>query len=150
MRVLPRGVRVTAALLLLLPAACARPPQGASSGADFRRAVSGADWEVTELAGQPAPEGAGGRRATLAFDADSARAGGFSGCNRYGGSYTVSGSELRFGELVMTKMACDRGMELESGFMRALERTTAYELAGGELVLRDGSGVVVRLSRSGT
>lgn len=148
MRVIIRGA--TAALLLLLAAACARPPQGGSSAADFRRTVAGADWEVTELAGQPAAEGAGGRRATLAFDADSARAGGFSGCNRYGGSYTVTGSELRFGQLVMTKMACDRGMELESGFMRALERTAGYELVGSELVLRDASGVVVRLRRAGT
>ena len=149
MRVPIRGAGVTAALLLLA-AACARPPQGGSSAADFRRAVSGADWEVTELAGQPAPEGAGGRRATLAFDADSARAGGFSGCNRYGGSYTVNGGTLRFGALMMTKMACDRGMELEIGFMRALERTAGYELAGDALVLRDASGIVARLRRAGT
>jgi heat shock protein HslJ len=149
MRVNIRGARVTAALLLLLTAACARPPRDAASAADFRRTVSGADWEVTELAGQPAPEGAGGRPATLVFDADSARAGGFSGCNSYGGAYTVNGSELRFGQLVMTKMACERGMELESGFMGALERTAAYELVGNELVLRDASGVVVRLRRAG-
>jgi hypothetical protein len=56
--------------------ACARPAQMTSSPEEFRRAVSGAEWQLTDLDGQPAPTGAGGRRATLRFEPDSARAAG--------------------------------------------------------------------------
>jgi heat shock protein HslJ len=143
----PRAI--LGALLVLTLVACARAPQGGLSPVEFRRTVSGATWELTELDGRTPPEGAGGRRATLIFERDSARAGGFSGCNSYGGSYTLDGATLRFGAIVMTRMACDRGMDLEQQLARALERAEGYELAGGELRLRDANGVVARFRRAG-
>ena len=146
--IVPRAV--LGALLVFVLVACARAPQGELSPADFRRAVSGAEWELVELEGRTPPEGAGGRRATLVFEADSSRAGGFSGCNRYGGGYTLDGTSLRFGALAMTKMACDRGMDLEQQLARALERTRRYEIAGDELRLHDAGGVVARFRRAGT
>ena len=45
----------------LIGLACARSSQVTSSADDFRRAVSGAEWQLTELDGQPAPTGAGNK-----------------------------------------------------------------------------------------
>ena len=143
----PRAV--LGALLALAFMACVRAPQGEPTPPDFRRAVSGTTWELVELEARTPPEGAGGRRATLVFEADSARAGGFSGCNRYGGSYTLDGTALRFGALAMTKMACDRGMDLEQQLARVLERVTHYELADAELRLISADGIVARFRRGG-
>ena len=150
----PTLPRAAAGALLVLTVAltlagCARAPQGELSPVEFRRTVSGATWELVELDGRTPPEGAGGRRATLVFEADSARAGGFSGCNSYRGSYTLDSASLRFGPIAMTRMACDRGMDLEQQLARALERATSYELAGDELRLRDAGGVLARFRRAG-
>jgi heat shock protein HslJ len=142
--------QLTRGLVILLVAAAAsacRRPQPESSAPAFRRAVSGVDWELVELAGAPAPAGAGDRRPTLRFDPDSARAGGFGGCNRYGGSYTLEGPVLRFGPIVMTEMACDRGMELERRLTDALAATRRFVLAGSRLELYGETGQVAAFRR---
>ena len=143
-----RAVLAVMVVAVLVPAlACQRPSHPEASAPALRRGVAGADWELIELAGQPAPTGAGGRRATIRFEPDEARAGGFSGCNRYGGSYTVDGDALRFGALAMTKMACDQGMELERRLAGALEATVRYDVSGDRLTLYDASRPVARFAR---
>lgn len=133
------GARRTAALVLLLPLVvgaidCRRPPTSAGP-ADFRAAASGAEWELKELAGQPAPTGVGGRRATIRFEPDTARVAGFAGCNRYFGTYTLEGRSIRFGPIGMTRMACAEGMTLEPQLAAALEATRSYEFRTFDLVI---------------
>jgi heat shock protein HslJ len=134
------------ACALATVAAC-QPPRTASSDVAFRSSVSGVDWELMELDAKTASTGAGGRRATLRFDADSARVSGFAGCNRFAGSYTLSGDSLRFGPLVMTRMACSDGMELERNLSAALEATRRYELSSTQLKLFGPSKAIARFSR---
>lgn len=145
-----RGARRTAVLVLLLlvvgAIACRRPPTQAGP-ADFRAAASGAEWELRELAGQPAPTGAGGRRATLRFEPDTARVGGFAGCNRYFGTYTLDGTAIRFGAIGMTRMACAEGMGLEQQLGAALEATRSYTLDANQLTLLGSNGAVARFER---
>ena len=137
--------------LLLLPLALlgCRPTGTVLSPVDFRRSVSGADWELVELRAQPAPTGAGGRRATLRFDADSARVSGFAGCNRYFGSYTLGDSEpdVRFGAIGMTKMACTQGMDLEQQLASALSQVTRYTMQDNRLTLLDASSTLAVFAR---
>jgi heat shock protein HslJ len=145
------GARRTAVLVLLLPLVvgalgCRRPPTSAGP-ADFRAAASGAEWELKELAGQPAPTGVGGRRATLRFESDTARVAGFAGCNRYFGTYTVDGTALRFGAIGMTRMACAEGMGLEQQLGAALEATRSYTLNASQLTLLGSNGPVARFER---
>lgn len=119
-----------------------------STPAEFRRAVASDNWSLTELAGQPAPTGAGGRRATLVFDLDSSRVSGFAGCNRYTGGYTVEGeNRLRFTPLAMTKMACTEGMDLERQLGDALTRTDHFQLTDSMLYLYAGSTPVATFVR---
>ena len=142
----PRAL--AAALLVAGALACQRPSHTEASAPAFRRAVAGAHWELIELAGQPAPTGAGGRRATIRFEPDTGRAGGFAGCNQYSGSYTVDGAALRFGALGMTKMACDQGMDLERQLADALGATRRFELTGDRLTFYDASTAVARFARA--
>ena len=132
------GLLVLSCALAL--AAC-RPTAAVLSPADFRRSVAGTEWELVELQGQPAPVGAGGRRATIRFDADSARVTGFAGCNRYFGSYSLGADEpaLTFGAVGMTRMACAQGMDLERQLGNALTQTKRYTLEEGRLTLRDAT-----------
>jgi heat shock protein HslJ len=143
-----RLLRVTLAASVAVAAVLAcQPPRTEASEPAFRASVSGVDWELVELQGQTAPTGAGGRRATMRFEADTARVGGFAGCNRYGGTYTLDGSSLRFGPLISTKMACNEGMELEVRLTSALQTTRQYELTSTQLRLIGDAGPVARFTR---
>jgi heat shock protein HslJ len=142
-----RGRRIVSAAYAFATLAACQPSRTASSDVAFRSSVAGVDWELMELNAKTASSGAGGRRATLRFDADSAHVAGFSGCNRFAGSYTLDGDSLRFGPLVMTRMACTQGMELERDLSAALEATRRYELSSTQLKLFGPSKAIARFSR---
>ena len=82
-----------------------------------------------------------GSTITLEFGADG-RVGGSSGCNNYGGGYTVEGHNLTFGEITRTLMACvDAGvMAQEQTYFDALASATAFDLNGDRLVIAYGDG----------
>ena len=109
-----------------------------------RAALAGLEWRLVELNGQPAAMGAGGRPATLQFD-EGGRVAGFGGCNRIAGPYTVAGDSIRLGPLVMTRMACAEGMELETAFAAALDSAERYRREGSALELLRAADVIARL-----
>lgn len=134
---------------LLAPSACRRaePEPEPVTELSFRSQASAGVWTVVELFGTPASLGAGARPATLTFEVDSARAGGFLGCNRYGASYSVDGDSIDFGPIISTKMACAEGMELERRMSEALEAAVRYEVTADSLVLLGPTGAVARFER---
>lgn len=73
---------------------------------------------------------------TLAFSADGT-AGGNTGCNSYGGDYTVEGNTLSFGELVSTLMACaDQAvMAQEQAYLAALQSAARFEVTADNLTI---------------
>ena len=131
---------------LTLMVACGR---GITANGSAGGALAGTSWSLVEIGGVTAPTGAGGRPATLNFT-DSVRAGGFSGCNRAGGDYTLRGDSLRFGALIMTKMACDAGMDLERSYAEALEATRRYRVDHDVLDLIGESGIVAKFRKDTT
>lgn len=115
-------------------------------------ALEGTTWFLATLAGEPAPTGAGGKRVDLQFDADGDRASGFSGCNRYTGSYVrdgvaENGSPLRLGPMAGTLMACEEGAELERAYQQMLGSVTAFRFEGDTLVLMQGPEEVATFTR---
>jgi heat shock protein HslJ len=68
------------------------------------------------------------------------RLGGFTGCNQYGGAYTVDGSTLELGEIAMTLIGCPPPAGVvEREFLAALRRVAAWHVDGDQLVLADAS-----------
>lgn len=116
-------------------------------GGDPAELLQGGPWEVVEIDGQAVADPA---RLTLDF-APEGRLAGIAACNRYFGSYSLSGEGLRLSPLGATKMACEpRAMEDEQRFMAAAARVTAFGIdADGRLVLRAGDGVSMRARRAG-
>lgn len=122
-------------------AAAARPDAGEEQGDD------GIVWILETLEGEPAPLGAGGKPIELQLDAAGGRAGGFSGCNRYTGSFSSEGTStygtpIRFGPMAGTLMACPDGEETERRYLQALGRVDAYRMEGDKLALLVGADVV--------
>ena len=124
------------AAILLPLAACATTP-GVQP-----RTLAGTDWRLVELGGRAVADtgavgGGIGSAPFLRFEGDSGRAGGATGCNRFGGPYTRDGDSLRFGALVATRAACmDPARQAREGdFLRALEATRRHAVTGDTLAL---------------
>ncbi len=67
---------------------------------------------------------------------------GHGGCNRFFGSYTLSGDALVFGPLASTRMAC-RDMAAENEFMAALNSARTIEATHLRLILKGEDGAPV-------
>jgi heat shock protein HslJ len=115
------------------------PPAATGQGA----MLESTEWSLLELDGKTAI-GAGQRPLTLKLDPAAKRAAGFAGCNQYSGSYELSGTSLKFGPMVMTKMACSEAMDTESAYAEALGKVTGWRITGGNLELLAGETVVAK------
>jgi heat shock protein HslJ len=132
---------VAAGAALLLSACIARPaaPKAAPAQqpASPAASIENTSWTLATLDGQPA---LADTTVTLNFEA-AGRAGGSDGCNNYSGSYTVNGSQLAFGQLVSTMMACPEPiMKQATAYAKALSQTAAYKSDGAALTLLDAGG----------
>jgi len=111
-----------------------RGTDGATSGS-----LSGTTWNLVALAGEgvdptlPA--------VTLRFDADGTL-GGFDGCNRYRGSYSVDGTAINIpSEMATTRAACREPLTSRSGaYAEALLRAASFAINANRLSLRDSAG----------
>jgi heat shock protein HslJ len=133
------GVMMSLALLVTgcLPARSAVGEGGQPAPSEAIE-LDGTRWDVVELNGEPVRDEAQG---TLDF-ADGLVTG-TAFCNGFGGAYELDGTELTFGELAQTLMAClepEGVMDLESAYMTALNSVIAYRLDGENLVLTDADG----------
>lgn len=95
-------------------------------------------WKLTELGGQAAALGAGERELHMVLTGEGDRVRGFSGCNRFTGSYELRDGQLRFSQLASTRMACVEGMEQEQRFLDALGRAMRFTIHGDGLTLYSG------------
>ena len=122
-------------LLAVSTAALAFSACTPSSGSSA--ALPGTKWELTSLNGN-AP--VIGTSVTLFFGNDD-MVGGNASCNTYSGSYKVSGSNLTFGPMMSTMMACEPSiMDQEQAYLKSLGDTKSYEATAEKLTLKDGSG----------
>ena len=126
--------------LLLLALACqtSQMPSGSAALSNHR-------WVLTELDGQPIIDTVRRNAASLQFFEKEGRVAGSGGCNRITGGYERSGTDgLKFSRIVSTRMACP-GPDLETPFLRALDRVDGFSIAQGVLTLRQGQAVLARL-----
>lgn len=104
--------RALLAVVVLLMSACL--------GSDFAESLQGT-WQLVSgtVGGEEIPV-LDSHPITLTFEGD--RVGGTASCNGYGGTFSLSGSTVGFGDLAMTEMACasPETMEAETLYARAL------------------------------
>ncbi|MGJ7511339.1 META domain-containing protein [Variovorax sp. GT1P44] len=121
-----------APLTLIMLAALAVP----ASAAEFE----GPTWQLTDLRGFDASRlPSGPKSVTARFE--KGRISGFSGCNRYFGSYVFRQERLVIDKLAGSMMACDpASMAVESAVHRALAGTFRPVVAEGRLSLKTEAG----------
>lgn len=127
-----------AGLMILAAVACATAPDGAD--------IRGSSWTLVEMYGEPVAPGDTNRPVTLTLE-PGGDANGSSGCNQFGGQYTLAGRTLTFGTIAMTRMACDRGMDVETRYGSVLDRTRTWMVQDGMLHLIGADGTLARFRR---
>ena len=78
--------------------------------------------------------------AFINFDAAKGSAGGNSGCNVFGGEYTVNGEKIAITDVVSTMRACieDDKMAVERDLFDGLRTANRFEISDGRLRLYRG------------
>jgi heat shock protein HslJ/uncharacterized membrane protein len=114
-------------------------------GGDTMTAIEGG-WRIIRLQGGMPPEG---MILTIEFGRDG-QVGGNSGCNRYGGGFTLSGEGLTLGPLRATRMACPpEQMETEQRVLDLLQKVTRVTPGeNAQLMLMAGDEPALVLERA--
>jgi len=117
---------------MMILAACTS--SGSQQGGDLTSKV----WALTELMGQAPMAGTG---ISAEFTADG-KVSGSAGCNRYSGTYTVSGGNITFSSpMASTMMMCEQGvMDQESAYLKALGEAKTFAVKGDQLTISGGDG----------
>lgn len=105
------------------------------------------DWQLLELEGVPIVPNS---RPSLSFF-EPGKVAGNASCNRFTGSVTITGNQLKFGPLATTMMACPdpKVSQQESTYLKALAAAIRYEWHNPYLlVFCDGFDKPLQFSRA--
>ncbi|MEY8849604.1 META domain-containing protein [Psychroserpens sp. XS_ASV72] len=82
---------------------------------------------------------------TLNFDTEKNSVSGFSGCNRFVGSYEAKGNSISFSQIAVTKMLCqDEANSIEQAFLEKLSKINAFEFSDHGLKLLNDKDVLLQ------
>ena len=128
------------------PTATDAPGPTATAGQE-RPALDGTAWLLAALNGADID-----LQAPLTLTFEDGQAGGFSGCNEFGGAYTATDAgEFSMPEIAMTDMDCEVGMDLEADYLEALAQAARYEVIEEvRLELHDSNGETLLVFTSDT
>ena len=96
------------------------------------------DWEVISIHGQKDFS----QKLNMSFSQKDQQVGGNSGCNNYGGKFSIKGNDISFGQMMSTMMACI-GDNTEDRFFSALDQVKSYSFKNGKLQLIDKNQNIV-------
>ncbi len=88
---------------------------------------------AAEIIAERTISSANGETAYLQLTTENEAVQGFSGCNRFNGSWSREEGRIVLGAMAMTMMACASEMDTEQAFMQALEEQNRHQIVGNEL-----------------
>ncbi len=76
-----------------------------------------------------------GKEAYITLTGDGNKANGTGGCNNFFTTFTLTGKNIKFGQVAGTEMYCENRMETEAAFYKVIEQTQSYKIKGDNLYL---------------
>lgn len=85
---------------------------------------------------------------TISFDEKNNNISGYSGCNRFTGSFEKNGNQIKIGPLASTRMACEPAKnDIETKILQALNQVTSLEIKGDTIVLKENNNAILELKK---
>ena len=107
----------------------------------------GVEWRLIEVGGTAVPPLSGNEQPSLTLDGAQKKVTGYSGCNKFFGTYVLDGASLKFGPLGSTRRACpEPETSVETAFLTSLDKTRGWTITDGALHLLAGDTVLARFS----
>jgi len=105
--------------------------------------LGGNKWSLDSLGARMRPMAI--RGVFINFDPVKGGVGGDTGCNVFGGDYTLTGKKIKISNAISTMRACeeDNKMAIEREFLDGLQNADRYELANNYLQLFRGSELLM-------
>jgi heat shock protein HslJ len=104
--------------------------------------LEGPSWRLMSTSALDAETLEQSPRAIARFDANRLR--GFSGCNRFTGSYTIGGNRVTVGRQTHTANKCsDPALDVENALKRAFQDPIRYAIADGRLTFTTETGTTM-------
>ena len=97
-------------------------------------------WKLVELNGAAVSPGEDKELHMILRGED--QVGGYSGCNHFSGSVTVTDGGIAFGPVASTRRMCQQAMEQEDAFLQALESAHRFDISGEDLAIESANGDV--------
>jgi putative lipoprotein len=101
-------------------------------------------WRVISIYEEPYQPNENEREAHLKLRINNNVVEGSTGCNNFGGTYTLSDKTITLGPLAMTMMACIDQMETEQKYTQALGEMDSYKITGDTLLIYHDGTVILR------
>jgi heat shock protein HslJ len=80
----------------------------------------------------------------ISFNDSTKQVSGFSGCNRFFGSYSLENNSLKFGNLGSTRMLCENeANQIETELLKALETADSFSIKNGTLQLLSKDNIII-------
>ena len=82
---------------------------------------------------------------SISFDTEKNTVSGFSGCNRFSGTYSVENETIAFGPLATTRKMCrGEANAIESRTLSLLSKINAFSIEGKTLSLKAGTETLIK------
>lgn len=100
-------------------------------------------WNITQVNEIKVSDLKPNKLPSFTLSSDSHRISGNSGCNQFGGEYTLEKNVLTTSKLFGTEMACNGLMELEQKIYAALNQPLTLKTEGAQTILTSADGKTV-------
>jgi heat shock protein HslJ len=104
---------------------------------------SGKRYTLVEMKEVPVQQSGTRRDAYIEFLESEKRFSGNGGCNQISGNYTLDKREIKFTDVISTKMSCP-DIEFETVFLQLLSEVDRYEMENDHIVMKDGRRKLLR------
>jgi len=84
---------------------------------------------------------------TLNFVENSDKVSGFSGCNRFSGTYAIKKDSIYFSPLIATKMYCEKTQKTENLMLSYLSKTNSFLVEENTLILKNNEVTLIEAQK---
>ena len=120
--------------------------QTSLSAEEAKLEVKGTPWKLVKIGDKEFKGTEGAPPPFIKLLPEKNRVIGFTGCNKFGGTYTLEGSKVSFDLKLSTKNACPKTPGMDTDFLGTLAKAQTFKSQGSKLELMADGKVIAEFS----